>query len=420
MNNISELVNEASVHSAVYTDAAIFQWEMREIFGNSWVFVGHASEIPSTGDLVRRTIGLEEVLMVRDKSGGVSVLVNRCTHRGNLMCNERKASKRTITCQFHGWAFGLDGSLLAVPAPDGAPLDKDSLALKKAKVGIYRGFVFATFAEDPPTLQEYLGRAAAILDQACDLSPEGELNLIGGWVQHSFHANWKMLIENDTDGYHANTVHSSFVKGVALQGKYKHVLIDEKKLEPIARDLGKGHVDLDYSPAYKKPMIWLGTEPDRYPEYNRLMEQKYGESRALEIRRLGPPHAFIFPNLFLAEGVVTMIQPVDAGSCVNWSTPLYLKGAPSEVNTRIKRQGEAAVGPAAFLLADDATILERTYSALVSSPAWLSISRGLQREHRMPDGVITSHFTDETPNRGFWRHYKTFTSRQGAMASQQE
>jgi hypothetical protein len=40
------------------------------------------------------------------------------------------------------------------------------------------------------------------------------------------------------------------------------------------------------------------------------MEEKHGVERALDIRRCGPPHAFIFPNLFLAEGIVTFFQPV--------------------------------------------------------------------------------------------------------------
>jgi hypothetical protein len=36
-----------------------------------------------------------------------------------------------------------------------------------------------------------------------------------------------MLVENDTDGYHANSVHASFISGVALQGRYEQVFVDE-------------------------------------------------------------------------------------------------------------------------------------------------------------------------------------------------
>jgi phenylpropionate dioxygenase-like ring-hydroxylating dioxygenase large terminal subunit len=405
---ITDLVRDAAIHSSVYTSEDVFAAEMRTIFGNGWVFVGHDSEVPARGNFVRRTVGMEEVVMVRTRDGAISVLSNRCTHRGNLLCSEERGTRRSaITCQYHGWVFSFGGELLDVPAPDGSAFDRQRLALRRARVGIHRGFVFANFADDPEPFETYLGHAAALIDQTVELSPVGELQLDGGWGRHIFHGNWKLLAENNTDGYHVNYVHESFARGIKVHGKYEHVLVDDRKLEPVARDLGNGHVDLDYTPAYREPLVWLGTAPDRYPEYTRLMDEAYGEHRAREILRRGPPHAFIFPNLFIAEGTITMIQPLGVGRCVNWNTPLFLKGVPREVNTRILRQVEAAVGPSAFLLADDATISERQQRAMSASPGWLDLSRGLQRERRGADGTVVSHFSDETPNRGFWRHYRS-------------
>ena len=149
------------------------------------------------------------------------------------------------------------------------------------------------------------------------------------------------------------------------------------------------------------------------------MEMRYGAERAAEIMRKGPPHTFIFPNLFLAETALVMIQPLGVGETVNWHTPLYLKGAPEEVNRRILRQGEVALGPSAFLTADDAIIAERQWRALDGSPGWLDLSRGISREHLDgASGVMTSHYTDETPNRGFWQHYKNvMTAASAAVAA---
>jgi hypothetical protein len=85
---------------------------------------------------------------------------------------------------------------------------------------------------------------------------------------------------------------------------------------------------------------------------------------------------------------------------------MYLEGVDDDVNKRILRQSEGALGPSAFLLADDCVIAERAQAALTGEGGWLDLSRGAEREEVDDRGVITSHVTDETPNRGFWRRYK--------------
>jgi len=100
-----------------------------------------------------------------------------------------------------------------------------------------------------------------------------------------------------------------------------------------------------------------------------------------------------------------IFQPTGTNSAVQWSTPMFLDGAP-ELDFKLLRQSEGALGPAAFLLADDATIAERAQKALLSGDPWCDLSRGLNRETSDEDGVITSHMTDETSNRGFWFHYR--------------
>ena len=401
------LIREGAVHSRLYTEPDCFAREMAEIYEATWVFVGHESEIPKRGNYVRRMMGTTPVLMTRPSQDEVAVVVNRCSHRGNLLCQEERGQRRNIACQYHGWVFSLAGELLDVPFPVGFRQDRSAHGLRRARVARYRGFVFATFAEDGPDLEEHLGNARRALDRAAGLSPVGELDLHGGWIQHLYHANWKMLAENDVDGYHVNYVHDSFARGIKVQYKYDNVLLTkEEKLEAVARDLGGGHAEIDYAPTYSRPLVWLGVEPDRYPAYTDLMVAAYGEPAASEALRAGPPHAFIFPNLFIAETAVTMIQPVAPNRTVQWHTPLYLKGVPPEINRRILRLGEAALGPSAFLLADDAVISERQWKAIDKSPIWMDLSRGLDRERVEPDGTRTAHYSDETPQRGFWRHYR--------------
>lgn len=404
MTAISEMIQPASVHANLYTDPGIFAREMHQIFNQGWVYVGHASEIPKRGDFVRRTMGTEPVILTRSAEG-VHVVANRCSHRGNLVCQAESGNRKAFACQYHGWVFGPRGDLLDVPLT--AKTCEGSLGpgLKKAIVDTYRGFIFATFNPDPKPLMEHLGGAKQALDRQCNLSPSGEISLRRPSLQHLFRANWKMLSENEADGYHVGFVHDSFVKGVGLKGKYENVLSgQEDKITAVVRYLGNGHTELDYESTYTQPLTWLGVKSDRYPAYTEAMGKAYGSEEAFEVMRAGPPHTFIFPNLFLAETCLVMIQPLNVGETINWHTPMYLKDVPEEVNQRIMRQGEVAIGPSSFLTADDAIIAERQWRALRDSPGWLDISRGQERERREGD-VLVSHYTDETPNRGFWHHY---------------
>jgi hypothetical protein len=71
-----DLIATHRIHGSLYTDPAVFADEMKRIFLDGWVFVGHESEIPEIGDWVTRQLGLEPVIMVRDEHGRVQVLAN--------------------------------------------------------------------------------------------------------------------------------------------------------------------------------------------------------------------------------------------------------------------------------------------------------------------------------------------------------
>jgi phenylpropionate dioxygenase-like ring-hydroxylating dioxygenase large terminal subunit len=156
------LVQDDRIHASLYTDPRIFADEMDRIFHASWVFVGHDSEVPGTGDFVTRTLGREPVIMVRGQDGGVAVLVNRCMHRGTLLCPADRGRVRTFACPYHGWTYDLAGTLLGVPDPGGyASFDTRAHGLARApRVASYRGFVFASLSAAGPTLAEHLGKGS--------------------------------------------------------------------------------------------------------------------------------------------------------------------------------------------------------------------------------------------------------------------
>ena len=55
--DLGALIRSDAVHRSVYTDPAIFDLEMERIFGRTWVYLGHTSEIREPGDYKTTHIG---------------------------------------------------------------------------------------------------------------------------------------------------------------------------------------------------------------------------------------------------------------------------------------------------------------------------------------------------------------------------
>lgn len=400
------LIEPARVNSRLYYDPEIFQEELEKIWYRTWVYVGHTSEIPNKNDYVTKSIGPTPVLMVRDKDGEVRLLLNKCPHRGNQLCAYQKGNRTSFTCPYHSWTFSTTGDLMGYALPEGYEgQSKAGLNLGKVpRIAIYRGFVFGSMAAEGPSLEEHLGGAKAALDQLLDNSPTGELDLSAGFLQHRTKANWKFMLENETDGYHPGFVHGSVFQ-VTSSGIGSLYGADSTAL---TRDYGNGHTEFDLRPEWRrhdKPLQWFGTTAERLPDYVSAMNAAYGEERARQIMIDGSPHIMIFPNLFIAEIQIFVLQPVAVDETIQHVTAVQFKDAP-DINRRLRQQTMGSVGPAGLLLADDTEMYERNHrGAKIRDPEWLVLSRGLHRERVDENGFLVAHSTDETPQRGIWRHY---------------
>lgn len=403
----STLIEPNRVHGSVYRDQAIFKQELDRIWYRTWVYVGHESEVPKAGDFVAKWIGLQAILMARDSEGAINLLLNRCTHRGNQVCSKERGNALSFTCPFHAWNFGLDGKLLGYAFPDGyKDLDKPALSLGRVtRVASYKGFVFGSFAAVGPSLEEHLGGAKETIDRLVATSPQGKVEITSGFLKHRVKANWKLILDNECDGYHPAFVHSSIfsVADSAIGSIYG------PKSTALTRDYGNGHTEVDIRPEFRRrdePLSWFGTTVNRMPQYAAQMEAAYGADKARSIMIDGTPHVMIFPNLFIAEIQLFVIQPVAADESIQHVTALQFAGAP-ELNRRMRQQTMGSVGPAGLLLADDSEMYERTQRGLQADQTdWVYLGRGEHREQRDVDGFKVGHSTDEVPSRGIWRHYR--------------
>lgn len=400
------LIEPERVHGSVYTNPDVFADELERIWYRTWVFVGHASEVPQPNDYIRKKLGLQDIVMTRDKNGEIHLLLNRCAHRANLVCDEPSGNSSSFRCPYHGWTYRNNGDMLGYPYNKGyGGKGKLDLGMGKVpRVAVYHGFVFGSFAEEGPTLLEHLGDAAGEIDRLARLSPDGEVELTAGWLRHKTRANWKLLAENETDGYHPQFVHGSIF---SVTGSHIGELYSDAATS-VTRAFGNGHSENDLRPEFRRmnePMKWFGTTEDRVPDYVAAMRSKHGEA-AEQILVEGAPHVMIFPNLFIAEIQVFNIQPVSERECVQYSTAVQLKGAP-ELNTRMVSQSIGSVGPAGMLLADDTEMYERNQVGVaLREPKWIDIRRGVHRESVDERGHTIGAANDETAMRAFWRNYK--------------
>jgi fatty-acyl-CoA synthase len=408
MTDVSALIESDRVHGSLYTDPAIFAAELERIWYRTWVYVGHLSEVPEPNDYVLKSIGPQPVIMSRDKQGAIHLLLNRCAHRANLVCDAERGNSSAFRCPYHGWTFANTGKLLGYPFSSGygGPEAKRDLGLARVpRVESYQGFVFGSFDEEGRSLREHLGAAREAFDRLVRLSPDGEVQFTAGWVKHKVKANWKMLLENETDGYHPQFVHAS-IFSVAESGIGD--LYGEKSAA-VSRDLGGGHTENDLRPEFRRlgqPLGWFGTTPERVPDYIARMREIHGEA-ADEILIDGSPHVMVFPNLFIAEIQLFVLQPLAVDETVQHVTAVQLKGAP-DMNRRMLHQTIGSVGPAGLLLADDSEMYERNQRGVnTRSPEWLVLRRGLHRERRDEDGRTIGDATDEVPQRAIWRHYRS-------------
>ena len=149
----------------VYSDPDVYQTELQRIwYGPHWLYCGLEAEIPEVGDFKSTTLGERPVIVVRSAPDEVSVVENRCAHRGVKFCQARNGNAKDLLCPYHQWTYNLRGDLQSVAfrrgvrKQGGMPPDFDmSQHGLKLRVEVVNGVVWATFSPHTPPFREYLG-----------------------------------------------------------------------------------------------------------------------------------------------------------------------------------------------------------------------------------------------------------------------
>ncbi len=199
----------------VFSDPAIYALEQRRIFrGPLWHFLCPELEVAQPGDIRTSWVGETPVIISRDHDGRIHAMVNRCAHKGALVCIKGRDHKESLTCLYHAWTYGLDGRLQSVAFRNGVagkggmPADFDPARhrLEPLRVETFCGLVFGTFSPDTEPLADYLG---ATMSKFLTRNLGRPLRVLGTHSQ-IIHNNWKLYAENVRDIYHATLLHTFY------------------------------------------------------------------------------------------------------------------------------------------------------------------------------------------------------------------
>lgn len=416
------LVQEDRVHSDVYTSQEVYELELERIFHRWWIYVAHESELAHTGDYVLKWMGRQSVIVTRSEDGAVNVLANRCPHRGNTVCQYDRGNSNFFRCQYHGWTFQNDGSLTGVPYPSryGPSFSKSDHGLARVpRVGVYRGFIFASLSDEGMDFSEYIAPARFGIDAFVSASPVGQIRLSAGAHKSEFRGNWKFVGQ---DGYHPAFTHRSMREirnnrqsmSGAQPAKAKSGELFSDKSPDTAVDLGNGHAQLDRTITRQSKTAAqiqrLGASADG-SAYVAALAQAYGEDQVARILNEADPHMTVWPNLMVTNTQVRVTRPLAADRSETVVYPALLEGVPDSINADRLRAHEGFHGPAGFGTPDDYEIFERNQVGLQYRPApWVLLSRGLNDERIRDDGARVGNITDETTQRGQLREWRRVMS----------
>ena len=395
------------VHASIYDDADVFAAEMRNIFGRTWVYVGHESEIPTVGDYTTTAIGQQPVVVSRHEDGRIYVLLNRCRHRGTVVCRDERGHSNFFRCPYHNWVYRNDGGLVGVSMADGyeEDLDTDALSLQQVpRVDTYRGLIFASLAEEGPSLHEHLAPVKPYIDLWANRSPEGSITMLPTNHKYPYPGNWKWQAENGADGYHGNYVHESWQKVLQRAGEAKVKEVRKFRSVGCTRGLGNGHGLLERPGGMNPASSWTGRMMDRYPEYAESLRARFSEEEidAISARR----NIFVFPNIYLFDTHVRVIHPINPRYTEVRLYVYALDGVPDGLNEGRYRAHERFYGPSGFGSPDDLEVFAGNQTGMQATAVdWVMLNRGQHRE-RIEGGERIGHSSDEAPTRELYREWK--------------
>ena len=190
-----------SLPQRLYNDAAVYDFDLEAIFGQSWLMVGFEIELPKPGSYLALTVGSWPVLLTRDRAGRLHAFHNTCRHRGAQICPDGKGVSARLVCPYHRWTYELSGELVH------AGRMPDDFAIADVRLGPVRletvaGAIYICLADNPPDFAPFRDAFTPLLapHDLVNAKVAFECTLVEK-------GNWKLVMENARECYHCPTGH---------------------------------------------------------------------------------------------------------------------------------------------------------------------------------------------------------------------
>ncbi|MCW5262954.1 oxidoreductase [Verminephrobacter eiseniae] len=409
-DRVAALVQGDRVHRDLYLSEELFALERQHLFANTWLFLGHASQVPEPGDFVAQDIAGRPLLMVRQPDGAVRALYNRCAHKGaQLLTDESGNTGRFLRCPYHAWTYQLDGAPLGLPLKNGyegtqlkACASGQGLSVVK-HLKLYRDFVFVRLSDTGPSFEDYFGPVLGAIDDMVERSPEGRLSVGGGVLRNIIHCNWKIYLENINDTVHPMSTHESAIHAArALRDSHDPGAPKPMALEQIL-PFGSGHEFFDAMGArvFANGHSELGVNFSIHsnyaplPEYEAALRTAHGPARAAEILQRAPQNAVFYPSLSVkgSPQAIRVIRPLAANRTLIEAWSLRAAGAPALLFERAMSYNRLVFSPMSVLAHDDVHLFESIQQGLrADGNEWVSL-------HRNHDAAETQQASVASPIR---------------------
>ena len=189
-----------------YVDDRIAELERHTVFSKTWQLVARVDQVQTAGQFVRAEVAGEPLVVVRGNDGLLRAFYNVCRHHAAAVVTEPCGHAAILQCPYHGWKYGLDGSLKGMPEFEGVKnFDRAANGLAPVEVATWENFVFVNLDPEAGPLHSFLG---GLVSRAAPLAL-GKLHFFARKV-YELHCNWKVFIDNYLDGgYHVPHLHKA-------------------------------------------------------------------------------------------------------------------------------------------------------------------------------------------------------------------
>jgi choline monooxygenase len=227
----------STLPSRYYLDPGVLEQERERIFARTWQLVAHWDDLARPGDFVPVSVLDEPVVVVHGTDGRLRAFYNVCRHRAGQVALTR-GNRRALQCRYHGWTYGLDGSLRAAPEMEATSgFDPADFGLRPVRVERFGPFVFVNLDDDAPDLASVLGRIPAEVAAAgFDLSAMSRVER----RDYVIECNWKVYVDNYLEGYHIPIAHPGLFREIDYDAYRVETFAWYSRQHAPVRDLAPG------------------------------------------------------------------------------------------------------------------------------------------------------------------------------------